>query len=640
MQAAPQQDEIQSLVSLFKDGQMAELEPLARKFSDRYPAHGLGWMLLGAIYKAEKRPLDALDAQLKAIEVMPPKAELYSNLGNLQFSLERFADAEASYRTCLALDPNHPNGHYNYGLLLLQASRPREAEDHLRAALRLSPASASIAYQTAVSLLDQKQYTQALPLLQRALALQPDYPEAHDSLSFALLQLGRLDDALRAAQAAVALSPENPLLLGNLLFTLNFSTAATADVVGKARAYGELVSTKAGAGRFSSWCRKAASGKLRIGFVSGDFKGHPVSFFLMGLLEAIDRSHFELFAYSTVRFEDDYTQKIKSAVDSFQLLSLADDAQAAQQIHDDGIDILIDLAGHTGHGRLPVFAFRPAPVQVSWLGYFASTGVAEMDYVLVDPVAVPAAEVDQFTESAWNLPETRLCFTPPDDAPEPGPPPALKNRSPTFGCYQGLPKVNDQVLECWQPIFKALPKARLRWQCMQFTDPQARLLAGARLRRHGIKDHRVELLPNESRLDYLRSLAQVDLILDTFPFPGGTTTCEALWMGVPTLTLAGHNLLSRQGESMMAAAGLGDWIARDRAQYQAKAIAAIDDLPALAQLRSQLRPLVQTSPLFDNRRFARNFEQAMQDIWRAARVDCPAPCHLPSSSSTTTSTCS
>jgi protein O-GlcNAc transferase len=640
MQAAPRQDEIQSLVSLFKEGQMLELEPLARKFSDQYPGHGLGWMLLGAIYKAEKRPLDALDAQLKAIEVMPPKAELYSNLGNLQFSLDRFADAETSYRKCLALDPDHPNGHYNYGLLLLQAARPREAEAHLRTAVRLSPASAQIAYQAGVSLLEQKQYAQAIPLLQRAMALQPDYADAHDSLSFALLHLGRVDDALREAEAAVALSRGNPLFLGNLLFTLNFSNASTAVTVGKARAYGELVSAKAAAGRFSSWSRKAAPGKLRIGFVSGDFKGHPVSFFLMGLLAAIDGTRFESFAYSTVRYEDDYTQKIKAVVDSFQLLSLAGDEQAAQQIHDDGIDILIDLAGHTGHGRLPVFAWRPAPVQVSWLGYFATTGVAEMDYVLVDPVAAPAAELGQFTESAWELPQTRLCFTPPDEAPEPAPPPALKNGYPTFGCYQGLPRVNDQVLECWQPIFKALPQARLRWQCMQFTDPQARTLAAARLRRHGIADKRVELLPSESRLDYLRSLAQVDLILDSFPFPGGTTTCEALWMGVPTLTLAGHNLLSRQGESMMAAAGLGEWIARDCAHYQAKAIALLDDLPALAQLRSQMRPRLLQSPLFDNHRFARNFEQAMQDIWRAARVDCPAPCHLPSSSSTTTSTCS
>lgn len=601
---------------------MTELEPLARKFSDQYPGHGLGWMLLGAIYKAEKRPLDALDAQLKAIEVMPPKAELYSNLGNLQFSLDRFTEAESSYLKCLELDPNHPNGHYNYGLLLLQANRPREAEAHLRSALRLSPASAPVAYHAGISLLDQKQYSQAIPLLQRALALQPDYAEAHDSLSFAFLHLGRVDDALREAQAAVALSPGNALLLGNLLFTLNFGSASTADTVGKARAYGELVAAKAATGRFSSWSRKAASGKLRIGFVSGDFKGHPVSFFLMGLLEAIDRTRFEFFAYSTVRFEDDYTQKIKAAVDSFQLLSLTGDEQAAQQIHDDGIDILIDLAGHTGHGRLPVFAFQPAPLQVSWLGYFATTGVAQMDYVLVDPVAVPAAEVDQFTESVWYLPETRLCFTPPDDAPEPAPPPALKNGYPAFGCYQGLPKVNDQVLECWQPIFNALPKARLRWQCMQFTDPQARTLAAARLRRHGIKDHRVELLPSESRLDYLRSLAQVDLILDTFPFPGGTTTCEALWMGVPTLTLVGHNLLSRQGQSMMAAAGLGDWIAPDRAHYQAKAIAVLDDLPALAMLRSQMRPLLLKSPLFDNRRFARNFEQAMQDLWRR-RAEAP-----------------
>ncbi len=616
MARTPTQEDVKPLLQLFQQGDMQALEPRALAFSRRYPAHGLGWMLLGAIYKAAGRHDEALAAQLKAVAVMPPKAELFNNLGNIQFALHQLPEAEASYRKCLQLDPDHRNGLVNYGLLLAKAGRPQEAEGLFRHALRLDPGAPDIGYRLAVALLDQKQYAPAAALLQDVLAQRPDDAAAHDSLSFAHLNLGRYDDAVREGHAAVKLAPGDPEVLANLLFTLNYGPGRAGEGLELARAYGRLVSDRAGADRFTAWNVDAAPQKLRIGFVSGDFKNHPVAWFLLPLLESIDRGRFECHAYSTIDFEDDFTRRIRDAVDAWQVLPAESDLDAARRIHADGVHILVDLAGHTGHARLPVFALKPAPVQVSWLGYFATTGLPEMDCVLVDPVAVPPAAAAQFTEAAWSLPHTRLCFDAPRDAPEVAPAPLLQNGFVTFGSYQSVSKINDPVLACWAAVLDAMPTARLRWQSGQFGDGEVRQRLAERLCQHGIPQTRFELLPGQGRQDYLASHRSVDILLDTFPFPGGTTTCEALWMGVPTVTLAGDTLLSRQGASLLSAAGLPDWVADSPADYVDRAVRFARDGAALVQLRQRLRAMVQASPLFDRVAFARDFEQALQDLWR------------------------
>jgi predicted O-linked N-acetylglucosamine transferase (SPINDLY family) len=357
--------------------------------------------------------------------------------------------------------------------------------------------------------------------------------------------------------------------------------------------------------------------KLRVGIVSGDLVGHPVGYFLESVLLQLDTARIELIAYTANPVVDTLTTRIKGHFIHWREIYTLNDQAVAQLIHSDGVHMLLDLSGHTAHNRLPVFAWKPAPVQVTWLGYFASTGLAEMDYLLADETGVPESQRSHFSETIWYLPDTRLCFTPPDTSLPVAPLPGLGNGQITFGCYQNLSKLNDNVLATWGRIFAALPQARLRLAAPQLGDPAIAAQLQQRLGKWGIGEARVSLYGMVPRQDYLASYAEADMLLDTFPYPGGTTTCEALWMGVPTITLAGNTLLSRQGASLLTAAGLPDWIAQHEDDYVDKAVAFASDLPKLAALRANLREQVQSSPLFDAPRFARHFEEALWGMWQS-----------------------
>jgi predicted O-linked N-acetylglucosamine transferase (SPINDLY family) len=300
-------------------------------------------------------------------------------------------------------------------------------------------------------------------------------------------------------------------------------------------------------------------------------------------------------------------------------MMLVDDATAAQQIRDDGIHILIDLGGHTRFNRLATFARKPAPVQVSWLGYFATTGVPGMDYLLTDAISVPPQDLAHFTEDIVYLPETRLCFTQPAEDVNVAPLPASINGHITFGCFQNLRKINDKVLDLWARVLHAVPSSVLLIKNKQLEDPITRQNFVKQMAAAGIVRDRVIMEGQSSYRDYLEAYADVDLMLDTFPFPGGTTTCEALWMGVPTLTLTGDRMISLQGASMLSCVGLTDWIAADSDDYVAKATAKAADTAALAQLRAGLRARMAGSALVDAVRFSRHFESALEHMWLERR---------------------
>lgn len=456
---------------------------------------------------------------------------------------------------------------------------------------------------------------QLIALTRQMIIDAPSYVEAHADLGRILMRGGRLDEVIEAFRVSLQLRPNDLSTREALLFCCNYQARLSPQALfDEALAYGKLA--RAQARPYRRWSAAASPERLRVGLVSGDLREHPVAFFLESVLAHSDRRRIEWFVYSTTAKADAVSARLRGHVEQWRILDGLGDEERARQIHADGVHVLIDLAGHSALNALAVFAWRPAPVQVSWLGYFATTGLAEIDYLLADAMSVPDADRGLFTESIWHLPNTRLCFTAPDPAPDVAPPPSASNGFITFGSFQTLRKLNDEVLASWAEILDGDERWRMRVQNAELSTEAGRAAFRQRAAQAGIAPSRLDLHGIASRSQYLQQYAEVDILLDSFPFPGGTTTCEALWMGVPTVTLQGANLVGRQGACLMAAAGLPDWIAGSRADYLALARRKAADVVALNELRKDMRARLQTTPLFDAPSFARSLEDALWSMWQ------------------------
>jgi protein O-GlcNAc transferase len=572
---------------------------------------------LGTALKDLGKLDEAVASYNRAVALKPDYAEAYYNLGNALRDLGKLDDAASCYRRAVELRPDFDDAHNNLGASLKELGQLADAASCYRRVIELKPDLAEAYNNLGAVLKDLGQFDDALTNYHRALEINPDYADAHSNLGNVQKELGQLEDAVASYRRALEIEPDLTGAYSSLLFTLNYSARySPAFCLDEARKYGTIVTGKVDK-RFTAWQCEDAPERLRVGLVSGDLRNHPVGYFLESLLSHIDPARIELIAYPTDTKADALTSRIKPYFSAWKPISGLRDKDAAHLIHSDGVNILIDLSGHSRYGRLPMFAWKPSPVQAAWLGYFATTGVSEIDYLLADQVGVPETHREHFTESVWYLPDTRLCFSPPVTGLPVAPVPAQNNGRITFGCFQNMTKAGDEVLATWSDILAALPGSRLRWQCHQFKDRAVVRQLLPRLKQFGIDPARVDLLGSVAREAYLAAHAEVDLILDTFPYPGGTTTCEALWMGVPTLTLAGDTLLSRQGASLLTAAGLKDWVATSKKDYVDKALVSAGDLPKLTALRAGLREQVNTSPLFDAQRFAHNLEDALRGMWQA-----------------------
>jgi predicted O-linked N-acetylglucosamine transferase (SPINDLY family)/predicted SAM-dependent methyltransferase len=570
---------------------------------------------LGVAFKAMGQMQEAEACNRTALNINPDHVEAYNNLSVLFLEQGRIAEAEVCCKKALEINPDYIDAYNNLGLILHGMGRFSEAEAAFERALEYDPDRVLVYSNFSVFLKAQGQITRAESYLRKAIEINPGYINSYTNLITVLLDQGRVREAITISLHALQIQPDCLKTRSNLLFSMNYSGSHSADeCLEQARQYGRVAVGKVG-GVFTSWLHDPQAKRLRVGLVSGDFCQHAVAYFLENLVQHIDPSNIELIAYPTENREDVLTTRLKPYFSAWKPLVGLNDQAAAQLIHSDGLHVLLDLSGHTARNRLPVLAWKPAPVQVSWLGYFATTGVEAMDYFLADEVGVPEVNQAQFTEKIKYLPDTRLCFTAPGTAIDVSPLPALANGYITFGCFQNMAKVGDDVLDLWAEIMSALPNTKLRWQCQSFGDAVITESVVQRLTQHGFDLDRVTLTGSTSREDYLAAHAEIDVILDTFPFPGGTTTCEALWMGVPTLTLAGNTLIARQGASLLTAAGLGDWVADNRADYIRKVSLFTGDLGNLAKLRAGLREQVLVSPLFDAPRFARNMETALWGMW-------------------------
>lgn len=612
---------------------------------------------LGFIYQKLAKPLDAEASCRQALKIDPRKFEAHSNLGITLWSEGRLAEAEASHRSAVQIKPDSALALFNLGNTLRDLGKLEEAAASYRRALQVMPQFADahcnlglvlhfqgqledseISYRRSLQIEPNNLYTinnlgntlknlgrlaEAEACYRQVLQMQPDFAEAHCHLGFVQRDLFQFDEAEASFRRALQLKPDYFDAHGALLFSANYRSHP-AQALDDARRYGRLVTEKVAA-RYSTWKCVAQPERLRVGLVSGDLRQHPVSQFLEGVLANIDPSRIELFAYPTHGVEDRITARLKPRFAAWKPLHGLRDEAAARLIHSDGVHILIDLSGHTAHNRLAMFAWKPAPVQISWLGYLGTTGVAEMDYILGDHHTIPEGDAGNFTEAVWRLPETYCCFTPPDMEMPVNPLPALSTGHVTFGCFNNLTKIGDSVTALWARILHATPDSKLFLKAKQLAGMSAQNDIIRRFGKLGIDAARLILKGFVPHAEYLAPHHQVDIALDPFPYPGITTSAESLWMGVPVLTLAGSNFLSRQGAGLLTNIGLPEWIAADADDYVRRAVAHASDLPRLADLRRRLRQQALASPVFDAPRFARQFEAALQDLWEkrlATSADC------------------
>ena len=556
--------------------------------------------------------LDESEASYRqAIAVKPNHAGAHSNLGGMLREVGRLDEAEASCRQAIAIKPEFAEAHSNLGNTLKELGRLDEAEASFRQAIVLKPDLAEAHYNLGNTLKELGGLDEAEACHKKAIALKPSYAEAHSNLGNTLKELGRLDEAETSYRQAIAMKPDYAQAHSNLLMLIGsmlFNDVRYRDsAAGFVRAVENTVTS-----RFNTWSHSRDKDKLRIGFVSGDLKSHPVGYFLEGLLTELQSSSIELFAYPTVIEVDAVTSRLKPLFEMWCPLMGFNDMEAAQKIHSDGIHILIDLSGHTAKNRLPVFAWRPAPIQVSWLGYFASTGLPEMDYILGDPYVTAHDEAAHFSEKIWQLPETYLCFTPPDLDLKVAPLPACSNGFVTFGCFNKLSRMTDETVSVRAAILHAVPGSKLFLKDKQLDTESGRNRVISRFAAVDIAADRLILEGISPREEYLKCYGRVDIALSPFPYGGGTTSVEGLWMGVPVITKKGNHFLSHLGESIAHNSGLADWIASDEEEYVAKAVAYASDLEALSDLRNGMRERILDTPLFDIPRFALHFEQAVR----------------------------
>lgn len=619
-------DAYNNLGVVLKDlGDIADAESCYRKAISINLNYASAYNNLGILLKDTGQTAEAESCYMKALKIDPLRAVSHNNLAVLFREQGRLADSEVCCRNALKIKPNYADAFNNLGLALDSQGKLPEAETAFEQALELEPDSVSVLSNFSVTLNTLSQLTRAEVYLLKALDLAPQFINAHINLCVNYLAQGRIQEAEDICIRALQIQPDSMGAQNNLLFSMNYSANySAADCLEKACQYGLMVASKVDI-PFTEWQHNPHTKRLRVGLVSGDLRQHVVAYFLENLVQYVDSSSIELIAYPTTNREDEVTARLKPHFSGWKSLVGLTDQAAAQLIHNDGLHILLDLSGHSAGNRLPIFAWKPAPLQVSWLGYFATTGMAAMDYFIADTVGVPELNRAQFVERIKYLPETRLCFTAPEADIAVSPLPAFANKFITFACFQNMAKVGDEVLDLWAEVMTALPNAKLRWQCKSFRDNLVAEELKQRLLKRGVDSHRITLLGSVSRDDYLTAHHEVDVILDTFPFTGGTTTCEALWMGVPTLSLAGSTLIARQGASLLTAAGLSDWVAESKSDYLSKALLFCSDLDKLACLRAGLRQQVLASALFDAPRFAKNMENALWEMWNESQIAKPKP---------------
>jgi predicted O-linked N-acetylglucosamine transferase (SPINDLY family) len=563
-------------------GNHAEAERIYRQLLQSNPDNAVAWHNLGMACYLQKRTAEAINALRKSIELRGDYVEAINNLGAILSAEDRVDEAVEVFRKAIALSPRWTEPMINIGNTLRNHNR----------------------------------FDESIQAYRQAVAADPKNVDAHHYLASALGRQGLRELSLQHYYEALRLKPNDVVIHSSLLFVLSYDPCIDPAILLNEHVWWDRLHGQGLSPIRPHTNAAVPDRKLRVGFVSPDFRTHPVARFMLPIYESHDRAQLELYSYAQMHKLDAVSERFRTLSDGWRITYGKTDPQIAEMVRADGIDILIDLAGHTGGNRIGAFTYQPAPVQVSYLGYPNTTGLKTVQYRLTDAMIDPPEQTPYYTEQLVRIPQVWCCYQPPADAPDVSPLPCLKNGFITFACMQNLMKLNDGVIELWARVLKAVPGSKLRLY-RNTLDGMARKHFAGKLQEHGVGPECFEMdNVSEDGSGHLAKYAEVDISLDTQPWSGHATTCETLWMGVPMLTMRGARPSGRMSASILAAVGLDDLIAETADDLVAIAVRAAREPARLASLRASLRERMRQSKLCDATHFTANFESALREMWR------------------------
>lgn len=584
-----------------------------RKALSFRPAYPEAYYDLGIAFHAQGKLDVAIESYRKALSLKPEFAQANNNLGNLFLEQDNLEAAFECYRKALSSNPELPQAQYNLGNVLMAQDRLDEAADAYRKTLSLEPDNAEAYCMLGIVCHLQRKTDEANANLKIAISYKPEWAEALNDRGVVLRDLGKLDEAMGSFRKALSINQDFPAAHSNLLLAMQFDPDAPPDqLLAEHLKYAARFEAPLTAERLSHSNTKEPDRRLRIGYVSPDFRNHAVAYFFEPILENHDREHFEIFCYYNNNHRDEYTDRIIAHSDHWLPCRKMGDAELAERIKADGIDILIDLAGHTVGNRLGAFARKPAPIQITYLGYPGTSGLSAVDYRLTDNYADPPGSEIYYTEKLLRLPDSLCCYKP-QDMSAILPLPALQNGHITFGSFNNFNKIDHTCIELWARLLLAVPNSRM----MMLTIPEgaSRQRIQEQFATLDVAPERLEFRGFLPKAEFRQMFQQIDIALDPIAVTGGTTTCETLWMGVPVIILAGPRYITRVGYSFLSAAGMQEFAAATPEEYIAIAVRLANDIPQLAKLHAGMRSRVAASPLVDEERFTRNLEKIYREVW-------------------------
>jgi len=641
--------EIKFILELFNSNKLIEAKKEINKQIKKNQKSSILLNILGAVYASENQINKAIENYEEAIKIDPNYAQAYNNLGTAFHKQNKVDEAILSYKKAIHLKNDFAEAYNNLGNAFRELDKPKEALKYFEKALTLKKDYAEAWNNMGAAYESLKDKNKALDNYKRAIEIKPDYAEAHNNLGMLLSELGRFDDsfshynqaikikpeyektynnlgnllnnigkydeATNAYKKAIKIKPNYAKAFSNLLFNLNYKTDFDPSLyLAEAKKFG-LNCKPIKSSSYLQYNYEKKPKKLRLGLVSADFGNHPGGYFTLSTLKELRNKDFDLIAYSTTNRQDEFSPHFRPLFVKWNLIEKQQDEEVAKEIIKDGIHILMDLQGHSANNRLPIFMYKAAPIQASWLGQ-GSTGISEIDYFIGSPHITPKNEEKYYTEKILRLPQISQCFTPPNFDVKINNLPALENNFITFGCVNKLSKVNDEVINLWSKILLSVENSKLIIKNKNLENKKIFSNMIEKFNERNVKKNRLILLgESNTRKELLEAYNKIDIALDPFPFQGNTSTCESIWMGVPVITLKGDRYLSHFGESINSNLNMNNWIAKNYKEYISIAIKFSSDLNELSKIRMNLRKKALQSPVFDASLFASHFSDMLWSIW-------------------------